>query len=440
MPHHIPDTETLLWCMRPALHLFHLRGRLPRRISDLPPAQRPFRPAAHARFGSVLAVTETVNQLRAIERLVSPASEELPVEAPDEAAREPVLSVYPVRSAVHRITATLAPRAEAAVVASFENQLYKVALALAQYRSFDLSRFRAVLVATQHSPIMRALLVAAVEQRVPVVYVPHAPVAANLAYLDLPVTYAGLRGAGERRYYTRELGVPGELLDTVGNLASDVLSRPVPALHRDGAGVLALSPHEPEVLRRIFAAVAGPGLGDMVVAPHPRSDRAQLAEMLPAGWSLYPGDRTLDLLASGPPFLLQFSSGVAWESAALGVPTATVRVDETPVNYPFLADESVYPAIRTPDEAARFAARARAGEVDRDGLRRHAEEWCAVDGEPAASRLAELLDRVTRGRGATDGAERPARLHDGWAAGGAALARSWLAGTAAAPAEPRGGA
>ncbi|WP_449283281.1 hypothetical protein [Leucobacter sp.] len=430
MPIRTHDAETLLWCMRPALHLFHLRGHLPERLQKLPPAQRPFKPASHSRYGDILVVTETVNQERALHRLVARDSAPLPVHAPSEEQREPVLAAYSVRSAVRRIIATLEPRAVQAVVASFENQLYKVALALTQYRAFDLSGYRGVLVATQHSPIMRALMVAAEEQGVPVVYVPHAPVAANLAYLDLPVSYAGLRGVGEQHYYVDELGIPASLLDAVGNLASDVLSQAPPSVRRDGAGVLALSPHEPEVLSRIFSAVAAGSLGEMVVAPHPRSDLAQITGMMPAEWSLYEGERTLDLLASGPPFLFQFSSGVAWESAALGIPTATVHIDDAAVNYPFLADESVYPAIRTPEDATRFASLARAGGVDQERLRRHAEEWCSVDGDRAAARLSELLGRVA----APGRADRPARLHDGWTARGAALSRSWLLGTPAAPA------
>jgi hypothetical protein len=415
--------------MRPALHLSHLRGPLPEKIRSLPPAQRPFRPASHSRYGSFLAVTETLNQQLALERLIAARAEPVPVQAPDEAHREPVLAAYAVRSAVRRILETLSSHVDEAVAASFENQLYKVALALVQYRAFDLGAYGGVLVSTQHSPIMRALIVAADEQSVPVVYVPHAPVASNAAYLDLPVMYAGLRGVGEQRYYTSELGVPVSLLDVVGNLASDVLSQPLPSIRLGGAGVLALSPHEPEVLRRIFSAVATRNLGDMIVAPHPRSDLDAISEMMPPEWSLYEGERTLDLLASGPPFLFQFSSGVAWESAALGIPTATIHIDDTTVNYPFLADESVYPAIRTPEDATGFASLARTGTMERDRLRAHAEQWCGVDGDRAAHRLAELLERVADA-GPTD---RAARLHDGWAARGAALSRSWLAATPAAP-------
>lgn len=429
MPIRTHDAETLLWCMRPALHLSHLRGPLPEKIRVLPPEQRPFRPASHSRYKSFLAVTETVNQQRALDRLIAADAEPVPVEAPDEVQREPVLAAYAVRSAVRRIGETLAPRAEEAVIASFENQLYKVALALAQYRAFDLRAYRGVVVASQHSPIMRALVVAAEEQGVPVVYVPHAPVAANPAYFDLPVSYAGLRGIGEQDYYSSELGVPASLLDVVGNLASDVLTRPMPSVHRRGAGVLALSPHSPEVLRRTFSAVITDSLGDMVVAPHPRSDLAEVRAIMPREWALYEGARTLDLIAAGPPFLFQFSSGVAWESAALGIPTATVHIDDTAVNYPFLADESIYPTIRTPDDAGRFASLARAGEVERDRLRAHAVQWCGVDGDRAAARLAQLLERVA----GTQRHDRPARLHDGWGTHGAALARSWLTGTPAAP-------
>ncbi|MBO1900592.1 hypothetical protein J4H92_01350 [Leucobacter weissii] len=423
------EAETLLWCMRPPLDLLHLRGPLPEKIAALRPEERPFRPATHSRFRSHLVVTETVNQARALERLIAAEAEALPIEAPSEAARAPVLDAKAVSAAQRRMLHAISRRPGEAVSAgvsdSLVNQLYKVALALDLYRGMDLRAYRGVLVSTQHSPIIRALIVAANEQAVPVVYVPHAPAADNSAYLDLPVGYAGLRGRGEREFYSAALGVPATLLDEVGNLASDVLSSPVPSLRPDAPGILALSPHPAPTIRRIFEAVAGDGLGPMAVAPHPRSDLDELRELLPAGWTLREDVRTIDLLAEGAPFLFHFSSGVAWESAALGVPTATVRLDDAPVSYRFLADERVAPAIRTPDDARGFAERARRGEVDRGALRDHAVAWCAVDGGAAAERLRELLERA-------DGAGRPARLSDGWARGGAAVRRSWIDGTKAA--------
>lgn len=419
------DAETLLWCIRPAIDLCHLRGPLPDKLRALPPEQRPFRPANHSQFNGFLVVTETVNQARAVEPLTAETATPIEVQPPTEAERQRVLGAKNVRGAQKRLRKALEGRVEAAVADSLENQLFKVALAYSIYQSMNLRQYAGVLISSQHSPIMRALAAAAREQKVPVVYVPHAPVATNGAYLDLPVTYAGLRGEGERDFYVDRLSVEAQILDTVGNLASDVLATPMPEIDRSGPGVLALSPHPEATIRRIFEAVAGDGMGPMTVAPHPRSDREVIDALLPEGWTVYEGERTLDLLNTGPAFLFQFSSGVAWESAALGVPTATVRLDEDAVNYPFLEDETVYPAIRTAADATAFAQRARSGDIDRAVLREHALRWCEHDGEAARVALAQLLDRV-RADGA---AGRPAQIHDGWGKLGVAANGSWIAGT-----------
>ncbi|MFD5601040.1 hypothetical protein ACFWHR_13410 [Leucobacter sp. NPDC058333] len=396
---------------------------------DTAPAARKYPSANHVRFGRFLAVTETVNQERALTRLLAGVEQPIHVETPDEQHREALLQDPAIDEAISRFTSALHGRVSEAVVKSFENQVYKVAVALHRYRLMDLSGFAGILVSTQHSPIIRALCVAAREQSVAVVYVPHAPAAINNAYLDLPVHYVGLRGAGERAYYETELGVAPSDLRVVGNLSSDILDAPSPAIEPTGPGVLALSPHSDKIMRRIFDAVGASGLGPMTIAPHPRSDIRQIRDFMPTDWSLFTGARTLDLLLEGPAFVLQFSSGVAWESAALGIPTATIRLDRSPVNYPFLADEQVYPSLFAPEDTRRFVSAARSENIDRAALRKHAIQWCAVDGPEAMYRLFDLLDEVAL---TSDAGQLP-YLHDGWSAGGAAISRSWLASTEVSP-------
>ena len=425
-------TEALLWCIRPQLDLYELRGPLSDEVRNKPLAMRALSVPKHVAFGSVLVATETVNQLRAVERLIGPDCETVGFMNPRPEQRERIASMDHVVEAQRRVRDALTGKVADAVIASFEVQIQKLAFAIYMYRKKDLSQFSAIMVATQHAPTLRALIVAANQQSVPVIYVPHAPVADNCAYADLPASYVALRGEGERDFYARTVGADPALLDVVGNLASDVLEHPLPEIRPERPGVLALSPHPVETIRRIFDAVASADLGHLVVAPHPRSNLDEIRAILPEGWALFEGGRTLDLLAEGPPFLFQFSSGVAWESAALGIPTADIRLDATPVNYPFLADESIYPAIRNPHDALAFAERARRGEIDRDRLRSHARTWCACDGDEAAARLQALIDRVTS---AHDPA-RPARVHDGWGIGGAALTRSWI--RASRPARPEG--
>ncbi|MBN9612238.1 MAG: hypothetical protein J0H64_02005, partial [Actinobacteria bacterium] len=55
------EVDVLLWCMRPPLDLYRLRGPLPESIRELPPRQRPFRPATHSRYRDFFVATETAN-------------------------------------------------------------------------------------------------------------------------------------------------------------------------------------------------------------------------------------------------------------------------------------------------------------------------------------------------------------------------------------------
>jgi hypothetical protein len=306
-----------------------------------------------------------------------------------------------------------------AVIDVWRTVLAKTDFLLRAYRGMDLRAFRAVLVATQHDPQIRALLWAAREQGVPIVYLPHAPVADNPQYSDLPVDVAGLRGPAERSFYARSYGVEEGSMPVVGNTASDVLRSPLPDLSGAPHGVLALSPNREDVIRRVIGLVAESGEDNVLVAPHPRSDREQIRGLLPARWRMSAEPRTLDVLRRGVRFVLQYSSGVAWESAALGIPTANIRLDGDVVNYPFLTDMTAFTEVRSPEDVRAFIAGA--PRVDRDRLRACAREWCAHDGADAVVRARELLARA--GQSGTAGH----RLLDGWAEpDGPALLRSWL--------------
>ncbi|MEV8337709.1 hypothetical protein [Leucobacter sp. NPDC077196] len=427
MPNPTDDVERLLWCIRPAVDITHLHAPLPEKMVQQHPTAWPYREASLRTAEHHLVVTETVNQ----ERSLAPVFEGGPRSLPPLSAGEGTEAVESevVREVRSRLRRALSNE-EPLLVAALEHRLYKAARAHMQFRRLDLSAYRGLVVATQHSSSVRAAILAAEEQGTPVTYIPHAPVAGNPVYLDLPASTAGLRGVGESDYYSRELGIPAASLDVIGNLGSDLLETPAPAIRPGAPGILALSPHPSETLERMFSLVSDASIGELIVAPHPATQLKDVRPLMRPGWQLAEGWRTMDLLTEGPAFLLHLSSGVAWESAALGIPTATIRLDQTPVNYPFLVDESVYPSIFTSSEAASFVARARGGVIDRSALLAHARRWCSFDGVEAKERLRVLLRRNPG-----ESAESQTRcLHDGWSAGGAALARSWIASTPVAPA------
>ncbi len=298
----------------------------------------------------------------------------------------------------------------------------KAAFAIRLYRAIDWTAVSSVVVATQHELMVRSLILAAQEAGKPVVYLPHAPIGSNAQYADLPTAFAGLRGRREVDYCAQHLNADAELLDVVGNPSSDVLSAPMPAIDTAGPGVLALSPHPPRLLRAIVDAVRESGVKHLIVAPHPRSNLAEISKLVPKGWSVHAGRRTLDLLREGPRFLLHHSSGVAWESAALGIPTADVSVGGARPNYPFLEDP-VFPRLQNSGEIADFVLGGGSEATDRELLRVSAMAWCAIDGEAAARRVREVVaEAEARFRGG-----RPARLVDGWAgADSPAREISWL--------------
>jgi len=284
---------------------------------------------------------------------------------------------------------------------------------LERYARLDLSRYRFVLLPRQSHPIVRALILMAEEQGIPTVFLPHSPM--TTWQVDLPFSYAGLRGDAERELVVARLAADPARILVVGNPATTVLEDPMPPLRADLPGVLAVSPDPEPVLRHVIELLQQGGLDRVLVAPHPRSDLSVLRRLMPHGWEMHRGNRTLELLRQGAPWMIQMSSGVAWEAAALGIPTADVRWNGREPDYPFLADETVFRSLRNPDDVVRFIATV--SEFDREQSRVHARAWSAVDGAEAVTRIRAFLSDI-------DG-PRP-RIADGWAPGGALRVASRL--------------
>lgn len=261
-----------------------------------------------------------------------------------------------------------------------------------------LDQYRFVGVASQHAAYSRAFIWEAARLGVPTIYVPHAPIGANAQYMDLPTSAVALRGVGEVDLYADVLGVDTQRMNVIGNPSSDVLAELPPPIDANALGVLALSPQPTEVLEQLIRAVDESGLTNLRVAPHPRSDVERLKKMVPPGWVVEEGRRTLDMLREGPPFLLQHSSGVAWEAIALGIPTLQISLDGAVPNYYFLRDEVIFPRADASDPAsiARFVAALDHSVAHRDQLRTYARRWCECDGEEAGEKLRRLLATCDR--------------------------------------------
>jgi hypothetical protein len=271
----------------------------------------------------------------------------------------------------------------------------------------DKAGLSALVVATQHAPNMRALIATARRRGIPSTYFPHAPTAANRQYADLPTDFAGLRGIGDVELY-RRYGASGDL-SVVGNPSVDDINTEPSVLGQ--TPVLAVSPHPPAVLQDVFRLTASV-LGDreILVAPHPRSDLRILLHLMPAKWRLWSGQRTLKLLSRGPSFVIQHSSGVAWEALFLGIPVIEIGYVDTPASYPVIAQPYVLFADSTQSLSAAVeeAMNRSADRQARDELREWASYWCSLVGRRAREACIELIDLSV-----SHGARQKALL-DGW--------------------------
>jgi hypothetical protein len=265
-----------------------------------------------------------------------------------------------------------------------------------------------LVVATQHASNIRALLATARRKGVTSLYFPHAPVAANRQYADLPVDYAGLRGQGEVDLY-RGLGVSGDL-PVVGNPAVSDFVESGPLILKE-AIVFAVSTHPPAVLADLIRLTASVlGKEDVVVAPHPRSDRKELIRLMPSSWRLSSEGSTFDLLRKGPKVVIQHSSGIAWEALALGIPVIQLSYLDAPANYPLISPPYVPFAHSTASlmEAVTEATRRATHGNAREELRDWAALWCSSVGRDARLACVDLIGQVQQM------GQRPDVLLDGW--------------------------
>ncbi len=410
------DVERLLWCLLPDFDIQFARE--PFRLSSrghmrmlVPETFARFRPSTLRSARGGLIVSRAVTE----ERVIHPVAGKANV-VPLSAIRSwpgRTMNDSAVRKVKGWIDEILRTHERPEWRRPWREAVNATGYYLDQYARLDLSPYRFVLAARQSHPLVRALILAADGQDVPVVFLPHSPM--TRWQVDLPFSYAGMRGEAERTLVAEATNADHSRIAVVGNPDTAVLEAPMPVLRADAPGVLALSPDPEPVLRSMVVLLRDAGLSRVVVAPHPRSDLKTLRRIIPASWQVFPGTRTTDLLQQGPPWVIQRSSGIAWEAAAFGIPTADIRSAAGAPDYPFLADESVYPALRSSEDVRRFVASAPI--ADRLRIRAHATSWVTVDGSDAVRRARALIDAIDGPR---------SRINDEWAPGGTLRSASVL--------------
>lgn len=415
----------LAWCLSPFLDSSPYWTSPRRRHRVAPSVVRPFRLPMLHRFGPHLAASTTTNQRRTLYPIMGSKAEPLK----PKVIRRWAMSVVERDRASFRVTKWgekfLDGQGNRAAIPIWRNAVAHCAFLLDMFTDVEWSTYSSLVVSTQHDPAIRALILSAHAARIPVVYISHAPVGNNSLYSDLPVNYAALRGVREVDYYSTRFGVPATMLDVVGNPASDLTSQPLPELHRGSPGLLALSGHPLREVQRVFELIRSAGVTNLIVAPHPRMNPDELRRILPDGWMLHEGGRTSDLLRAGPRYVIQPSSGVAWEASVLGLRTATLRFDERPISYPFLSESSVIPELRSPSDVRSFTEHDLPITAERESLRAEALAWCQLDGRASIDASRDLLNAVA----SMPSHARSDVLLDGWAEDGPAWAMSSLTET-----------
>lgn len=385
----------ITWVMRPMLErLLHVAEAQPARRwrpqGRLAAAVRRWRGHLVCAEG-VLYVSGSANQERTIGSFRPPGALVRPARGPfavARAEREALAVARDILARCSRARLDLPP-----------DEVLGLCLSVARYLALAPPLVRGaqcVVVATQHQALARALTWTARDVGVPSIYVPHAPLARNDWYYDLPVDHAALRGHREVHQYLR-LGARPEGLHMVGNPAVAAPSA-LPAIDPRRPPVVALSPWPAEQTQRFLAVCAG-GLTSALVAPHPRSDLELVKALLPQGWADITSRRTFDVLQEGPPLVVQASSGVAWEALVLGIPVVDLADGGYRPNY--LLHEGQHVVRVTSAEALSEALRGAVETADdedlRAGRRSFADSWCGWTGDEAVQRIRTLIRSVARG-------------------------------------------
>ena len=156
----------------------------------MPESLRPYLRTRARRAHGGLVLTRSPNEERALAPVIGVA--------PDlRRASETSISGVAAHDATavrmkQRVDAFLERHDRPELRASWRHAVNATQHELRRLETVDLTQFRFILLARQTHPLLRALILRAEEQGVPVVYVPHSPL--TRFQVDLPVSFAGLRG------------------------------------------------------------------------------------------------------------------------------------------------------------------------------------------------------------------------------------------------------
>lgn len=292
-----------------------------------------------------------------------------------------------------------------------EEEVAKVEVMLRRTRAaaFSEDGVRVIVVATQHNGPTRAVLAATAGTPggPATCYLPHAPVADNAYYRDLPVNYALLHGPAEVDFYrrcgvddaarVRVVGQPGLGASQSGGHAEDPVHL-----------VYAASGYEDRVLRADIEVVLRGVDRPVEVCLHPMMSLRGARGLFPSEWTVHPPGPTIEVLRSrGALALIQHGSGVGLEAMSAGIDVIDLCPAEDKPNYPYITPP--YVQIASDDVGLRGAIDAIPGRRETRGDRiRFAKQWCSILDPEASVAAASAIRSIAEEQRPSD------LLLDGW--------------------------
>ena len=383
-----------------------LRERVRNHARSIAPRVGP----ALTRVGPVLMVDTSVQT----ERVTAPLIEELASRHGEpEHPRLPPLGVNSIRGALQNVRRVEHNLRDAMSIAGvtvplgLRGELLKVEIVRRRFASarLHLAGVDAILVGTQQNAPTRALLSVARHQQIVSYYLPHAPMADNAFYHDLPTNWALLRGDAEASFY-RDLGaMPAERLAVVGSTDEPVSRTTPPASDHV---VYAPSPHSPQVLRADINVIRCALEDPIQVSLHPRMRSPDYLQLFPAEWVIVDAPNTSTYLREhGAKAVIQHGSGVGLEALALGLEVIDLCHHGERPNYPYISGplvQVVHDAHGLREAMDRLPLRS----DQRDERIAHARSWCTEPSEDIAKTIVDIIERTSTSTGPGE------VLLDGW--------------------------
>lgn len=415
-----PGEVDLLWSVLPEVAMLLIgssvgaRGPIRALAAWARNLARAFVPTAGPRLtrvGSVLVVDTSVQT----ERVTSPLVEALALRRGEPAvfrlpllgARSATMAALGVRRIASRLAAALSD-AGAVEPPGLRRELLKVEILRRRAGAVDFraAGVDAVVVGTQQNSSARALLSVARREGIATYYLPHAPVADNDFYRDIPTTFALVRGPAEVDFYTRIGAAPTDGLIVVG---SPGLAQPPQEMPPQADDIVyAPSPHAPAVLQADIAVLRGATDRPVMVCLHPRMGSTEFSGLFPPEWHIADGPNTEAYLRRhGAQVVIQHGSGVGLEALSLGIEVIDLCSAGQRPNYPYIRAPHVQVVHDVPGlRAALHTLEERANE--RGERVAFARSWCSDAGAVAARRCVEAIEQ-TRSTSVTRDV-----LLDGW--------------------------